>query len=419
MNDKNDNEILEDTSLNVTYIDDKNDKDKLRKQENIKDIFIEREKERDFKEFQSNLSNNNYLKEEDIKYIEGFNTNINSIQEKIIELISQEKENLITEMHQISKVKQSFNEYKENETKKLKNEKEIWLNTFYKERNLNNDIIDLNISGIAKVSTLRATICKYPFSALALLFSGNYDIPKYENRLFIDRPPEAFIHMLSYLRTGKYPIFKEKHEEINFFRELEFWKIPEIEVSSNNDLQEEFDSEWCAPTLILEGDNKVIKKNNKDHGIVFCKHSLDGGSYQIDFKINMITRSRGKSHLFIGLVDKTKYKLENLISTYWKDSPSSFYWDVWSNKLIKTDDKGNQVSTLTGYGCLCEDLETIIGMKYNHIDRSIMFFKDGINQGVAFKNIPSNMYPSLDIWFESGSVEILKNIKLDENKNYL
>ena len=76
---------------------------------------------------------------------------------------------------------------------------------------------------------------------------------------------------------------------------------------------------------------------------------------------------RGKSHLFIGLVDRSKYKYENLgkmklnkVSTFWKDSPSSFYWDVWNTKLIKTDDNGIQVGSINGYGCQCEGKDFII-----------------------------------------------------------
>jgi hypothetical protein len=48
-------------------------------------------------------------------------------------------------------------------------------------------------------------------------------------------------------------------------------------------------------------------------------------------------------------------------------------------------------------------------MKYNYVDRTISFYKNGINQGVAFSNISSGLSPSLDIWFESGSVEIINN----------
>ena len=157
---------------------------------------------------------------------------------------------------------------------------------------------------------------------------------------------------------------------------------------------------------------------DKDHGIVFCKEPIKNTNCYIEFKINMSSKSRGKSHLFIGIVDKSKYKLENLISTFWKDSPSSYYWDVWGNKLVKTDEKGCQTASISGYGCQCEESSTTIGMIYSHADRSISFVKDGINQGVAFKNIMQGMYPSIDIWFELGSVEIISDA-IYKNKKYL
>ncbi len=78
----------------------------------------------------------------------------------------------------------------------------------------------------------------------------------------------------------------------------------------------------------------------------------------------MTMPARGKSHLFIGLVDKLKYRPEflsklnklkfNKVSTFWKDSPGSYYWDVWNYKLIKTDENGVQTGTCSGYGCHCE-----------------------------------------------------------------
>jgi len=128
----------------------------------------------------------------------------------------------------------------------------------------------------------------------------------------------------------------------------------------------------------------------------------------IEFKVTMNIPSRGKSHMFVGLVDKSKYKNENLVSTFWKDSPSSFYWDVWNTKLIKTDDNGSQIGAMNGYGCHCEaEYETRISIHYDHKSRSVSFSKNGLNQGVAFKNVNSGMFPSLDVWFESGSVEII------------
>lgn len=100
-------------------------------------------------------------------------------------------------------------------------------------------------------------------------------------------------------------------------------------------------------------------------------------------------------------------------------SPSSIYWDIWNTKLIKTDDSGAQTGSLNGYGCLCEDFETKIGILYDHKSRSVSFIKNGINQGIAFKNIPGGLYPALDVWFESGTVEINNTSTFFEEKIYL
>ncbi len=83
-------------------------------------------------------------------------------------------------------------------------------------------------------------------------------------------------------------------------------------------------------------------------------------------------------------------------------------------KLIKTDEQGTQRGVITEYGCCCESKagcesgkETRIGIYYDAHNRSVCYYKDGINQGVAFRNVASGYYPSIDIWFDSGKVEIL------------
>lgn len=63
------------------------------------------------------------------------------------------------------------------------------------------------------------------------MFSGRHEIPKHNHRLFIDRDGSAFFNMINYLRSGKFPIFKDKNEELNFLEELEFWQIPILEES--------------------------------------------------------------------------------------------------------------------------------------------------------------------------------------------
>ena len=124
----------------------------------------------------------------------------------------------------------------------------------------------------------------------------------------------------------------------------------------------------------------------------------------------MNMNARDRSNLFIGVVDRSKYQVEQLISTYWKDSPSSFYWDIWNGKLTKVDENGVQVGSISGYGCTCQSSEnvTIIGMLYDPKKQTLTYYKNKLKQGIAFHNVPSNMYPAIDLWFESGHVEIEK-----------
>lgn len=75
------------------------------------------------------------------------------------------------------------------------------------------------------------------------------------------------------------------------------------------------------------------------------------------------------------------------------------YWDVWATKLVSIDEQGNQSGTLFGYGCKCEETSTRVGVLYDARNRTVSFYKNGINQGIAFTNIPTGLYPSLDVWF--------------------
>ena len=123
-------------------------------------------------------------------------------------------------------------------------------------------------------------------------------------------------------------------DEIRFIDEMEFWNIP-LETSRGSDLIEEqcFDPEWCAKTLSLQDNNKVVSKESTNHGIVFWKLPLDQSHPYVEFKISIEVPSRTKSHLFIGVVNKEKYKPEFLTSSFWKDSPCSYYWDIWNTKI--------------------------------------------------------------------------------------
>lgn len=136
---------------------------------------------------------------------------------------------------------------------------------------------------------------------------------------------------------------------------------------------------------------------------------MEGGRIYTEFKISMVAQIRGKSSLFVGLADRQKYRPEQLVSTFWKDSPSSFYWNVWNNKLVKIDENGNQTGIATGYGCCCEESEEIsIGLSYDPKNLTLEYYKNGVSQGIAFHDVPRGFYPAIDLWFEAGHAEILK-----------
>ncbi len=84
----------------------------------------------------------------------------------------------------------------------------------------------MNIGGTHLVSTTKNTLTSVKDSSLAAMFSGRHRITTHNGRFFIDRDGEAFTNMLSYLRTGKIPIFSNRNQESAFFDECDYWVIP-------------------------------------------------------------------------------------------------------------------------------------------------------------------------------------------------
>ena len=177
------------------------------------------------------------------------------------------------------------------------------------------NIIELNIGGTKFITTTKSTLCSVTNSALATMFSGRHTVTTHKGIIFIDRDGEAFCDMISFLRSGKIPIFESKSRESAFFDELDFWQIPQNLNCGENEENEEmqtFDPNWCAHTLTLDANNRTVRKNDNQHGIVFCTRALDIFNPYIEFKIKIEAVFRGKSHLFVGLVDKAKQKKEHL-----------------------------------------------------------------------------------------------------------
>jgi len=43
-----------------------------------------------------------------------------------------------------------------------------------------------------------------------------------------------------------------------------------INVGELNNITQAFDQEWCAETLTLDDQGKILSKSGSQHGIVFC-----------------------------------------------------------------------------------------------------------------------------------------------------
>ena len=163
-----------------------------------------------------------------------FETKINEIYNNISVIIENEKNKIKTKRDIIQKARNDFNQFKKIELEKLELKKKELKNLFQLKNNKKeNDILDLNIGGTHQITTSRNTLIKYKNSALATLFSGEKELPKYNGKIFIDRDGESFINLINFLRTGKFPVLKNDIEESKFFTELEFWKIPLSDGSKN------------------------------------------------------------------------------------------------------------------------------------------------------------------------------------------
>ena len=311
--------------------------------------------------------------------------------------IKEEKEKLLQS-------KRSFKKFEKEFLKQHKNKKEEMrkILKIKNEKLKETDIIELNIGGTIETTTTRGTLLKYPNSVLSLCFNGTIKLPKKNGKYFIDRNGENFILMLHYLRNSTLPLFKNINEERDFFSELNFWKIPLIRKKA----QFEFDPKWCSSTFTLDKSHTILKKNSTNHGVVFIKPGLNSYNPYLEFKVIITIPCKNKSLLFLGLVDYTKYTKPFLLSTFWKDSPSSFYWDVWNGKLVKNDENGNQNCCKNKYGCNFEDYETKFAFEYNQEKRTLAFYKNDIYLGVAFNNVPPGLTPAFEIWFETGIIKI-------------
>ena len=125
-------------------------------------------------------------------------------------LFRTERNQLKQERDTLSLEKSKFAQERKHQYEELKADQQRWGENKEKVEKMYqppDDIVDLNIGGTHMITTSRATLCSVKDSSLAAMFSGRHKLSMHKDRVFIDRDGEAFCLMLSFLRTGKVPMF--------------------------------------------------------------------------------------------------------------------------------------------------------------------------------------------------------------------
>lgn len=94
--------------------------------------------------------------------------------------------------------------------------------------NMDGEVIPLNVGGTHHLMTERdvLTLCKG--SVLEKMFNGLNELKKIEGEVFLDRDGKTFLNLVNYLRNDRtvFPEFMDRNDEIHFFKECDYWKIP-------------------------------------------------------------------------------------------------------------------------------------------------------------------------------------------------
>ena len=66
-----------------------------------------------------------------------------------------------------------------------------------------NEILDLNVGGRTGIMVKRSLLTQEKDTILEAWFSGRHPVDYVDGKIFVDRDPEAFLMLLSYLRNNQ------------------------------------------------------------------------------------------------------------------------------------------------------------------------------------------------------------------------
>ena len=93
--------------------------------------------------------------------------------------------------------------------------------------NLDSEVVALNVGGTHHLMTERDVLTLVKGSILEKMFNGMHQLKKIDNEVFLDRDGKTFQYLVNYLRNDRevFPEFVDPNDEIQFFKEMDFWGI--------------------------------------------------------------------------------------------------------------------------------------------------------------------------------------------------
>ena len=223
------------------------------------------------------------------------------------------------------------------------------------------------------------------------------------------------MQLLDFIKTEKIPKFNSQYDKNNFFDELNYWGI-KLKIEKTDSLL--FDTNFCPSFFTINKNNNILQKNNKSRGIILLKRQLNLNNPFMEFYIS-ITNLYGHNKIYLALVDSLKFKPKYIKSSFDKDVPFVFLWDIFGNKLYRQN--GEKIKNLElNKSCKCYLNFQVnkFGLKYDHLKNCIELFRNDINLGVIVKNIPPFLTPALEINVEECKIQLL-NTNIQQDKIFI
>lgn len=93
--------------------------------------------------------------------------------------------------------------------------------------NPHGEIMELNVAGVTSGFQIsKQILCSVPGSMMERLFCGEHEIKKQNGKIFVDRNPTIFQHVIDYLRNDRASFNIEDKAIADLFKlELKHWKL--------------------------------------------------------------------------------------------------------------------------------------------------------------------------------------------------